>query len=357
MAEDDSYTIAPNQTLLTPIGEGVLANDTDPEGNTLTAELVSGSTAEHGTLSLQSDGLFTYTPSANFTGTDSFTYEASDGTYTSAPATVTLTVTSDAPGGTDDGGGAFQGAGLAASSGYGGASGTSGGTNPGNITTPDNFDPTFNGPGLTSPGVYAAGSHAAGSQGTSLFTAASSAPATTSFHGRTLRDASDHPREVVVVPANNVLPGGGTLLSPAMDLEGAPGGNDTLSSYSPSSFTDLSASIPALGYGLGAVPQLNLNPLSGSWYQPYPIGYASSIWNNSYDDGTWAGTDVYVAESQGSPFSKASSRLTTRLVLHISVRERQQLELFLVHRIRHFVLGERCAHHLRRDHRRDFVLQ
>ena len=92
--------------------------------------MVSGSTVEHGTLSLQSDGLFEYTPSANFAGTDTFSYEANDGTYQSTPATVAITVTSDAPGGTDDGGVAFQGPGLAASSGYGGVSGTGGRSTP-----------------------------------------------------------------------------------------------------------------------------------------------------------------------------------------------------------------------------------
>ena len=84
VAEDDSYTIAPNQTLITPIGQGVLANDTDPGGLTLTAAPVPNEGVTHGTLSLQSDGLFTYTPTANYIGPDAFTYKASDGTYTSA---------------------------------------------------------------------------------------------------------------------------------------------------------------------------------------------------------------------------------------------------------------------------------
>ena len=80
----------------------VLANDTDPEGNTLTAVLVSG--PAHGTLTLNADGSFTYTPNANFHGGDSFTYRANDGTLNSGLATVTLTVTSvnDAPLATDD---------------------------------------------------------------------------------------------------------------------------------------------------------------------------------------------------------------------------------------------------------------
>jgi VCBS repeat-containing protein len=70
---------------------GVLANDTDVENDPLTAILVSG--PAHGTLQLNADGTFTYTPSANYNGTDSFTYKANDGQADSNVATVTITVT------------------------------------------------------------------------------------------------------------------------------------------------------------------------------------------------------------------------------------------------------------------------
>ena len=56
----------------------MLANDTDVDGDTLTAVLVTG--PAHGTLTLNADGSFTYTPTANYNGTDSFTYKANDGT-------------------------------------------------------------------------------------------------------------------------------------------------------------------------------------------------------------------------------------------------------------------------------------
>ncbi len=69
---------------------GVLANDTDPNNHALTAALVTG--PAHGTLSLNGDGSFTYTPATNFVGTDSFTYNDTDGLATSNTATVTLTV-------------------------------------------------------------------------------------------------------------------------------------------------------------------------------------------------------------------------------------------------------------------------
>ena len=74
------------------------ANDTDVDaGTTLTATL--GASPANGTVTLASDGSFTYTPNANFNGTDSFTYTASDGTAVSNVATVTITVTAvnDAP--------------------------------------------------------------------------------------------------------------------------------------------------------------------------------------------------------------------------------------------------------------------
>ncbi|MCK7519846.1 MAG: Ig-like domain-containing protein [Ignavibacteriales bacterium] len=76
---------------------GVLGNDTDVEGDALRAVLVSG--PAHGSLSLKADGTFSYTPDADWNGTDSFTYKANDGSLDSAPATVTITVNpvNDAP--------------------------------------------------------------------------------------------------------------------------------------------------------------------------------------------------------------------------------------------------------------------
>ena len=55
----------------------MLANDTDVDGDTLTR--VAGHRPGHGTLTLNADGSFTYTPAANYNGTDSFTYKANDG--------------------------------------------------------------------------------------------------------------------------------------------------------------------------------------------------------------------------------------------------------------------------------------
>src|SRR6185295_884005 len=76
---------------------GVLTNDVDVDGDTLTALLAS--TTTHGTLALNANGSFTYTPNTNYNGSDSFTYRANDGTTNSGIATVTITITpvNDAP--------------------------------------------------------------------------------------------------------------------------------------------------------------------------------------------------------------------------------------------------------------------
>lgn len=69
---------------------GVLANDTDYESDVLSATLVSG--PSNGVLTLNADGSFSYTPTANWFGTDSFTYKCNDGALDSGNATVTITV-------------------------------------------------------------------------------------------------------------------------------------------------------------------------------------------------------------------------------------------------------------------------
>ena len=68
----------------------MLGDDTDAEGDDLTAVLVSG--AGDGTVTLAADGSFTYEPDANYCGDDSFTYKANDGTDDSNVATVSIDV-------------------------------------------------------------------------------------------------------------------------------------------------------------------------------------------------------------------------------------------------------------------------
>ncbi len=74
---------------------GVLANDTDVDGNTLTAIKVTD--PAHGTLMLNSNGSYTYTPATGFVGTDSFTYKANDSVVDSNVVIVAITVVDDTP--------------------------------------------------------------------------------------------------------------------------------------------------------------------------------------------------------------------------------------------------------------------
>jgi VCBS repeat-containing protein len=93
VAQPDSYALIVNE-VLTVTAPGVLANDTDPAGNPLSASLVSS--PAHGSLALDADGSLVYTPAAGYTGTDRFTYAATDGSATSGPVAVTLTVLTNA---------------------------------------------------------------------------------------------------------------------------------------------------------------------------------------------------------------------------------------------------------------------
>jgi VCBS repeat-containing protein len=96
VAQDDSYTTDEDTPLLVP-APGILGGVDD-----YTAVFVSG--PAHGTLTLNPDGSFTYTPAENFCGEDSFTYKAYDGELYSNVATVRITVTcvNDAPVAQDD---------------------------------------------------------------------------------------------------------------------------------------------------------------------------------------------------------------------------------------------------------------
>ena len=85
----DSYTVSAGASIIA--APGVLANDINPSASTLSAALVTN--VLHGTLVLNSNGGFTYTPTTNYAGTDTFTYRAIDGVSSDQQAVVTLTVT------------------------------------------------------------------------------------------------------------------------------------------------------------------------------------------------------------------------------------------------------------------------
>ncbi len=94
-AVPDTYSTAKNVKLTIASSAGVLANDTDTNGDSLTAALVTS--PAHGTLSLSANGSFSYTPASGYSGTDSFSYRANDGTANSADAIVTITILNNAP--------------------------------------------------------------------------------------------------------------------------------------------------------------------------------------------------------------------------------------------------------------------
>jgi hypothetical protein len=89
VANADAYSTDENSPLILA-APGVLANDADADGDALTAVLVTG--PSHGTLVLNANGSFTYTPNSGFNGADGFTYRANDGTDSSGLSTVTITV-------------------------------------------------------------------------------------------------------------------------------------------------------------------------------------------------------------------------------------------------------------------------
>jgi hypothetical protein len=97
LADDDEYGVPFAEPLMVE-ASGVLDNDTldgEPAGeNGATAELVSDVT--YGTLTLNSDGSFSYAPGATFDGLDAFTYRAVFGAVASE-ATVTLTACAGGP--------------------------------------------------------------------------------------------------------------------------------------------------------------------------------------------------------------------------------------------------------------------
>src|SRR5205085_2414952 len=90
-ASPDSYTVVAGTTLIVP-NSGVPANDT-AVGPYQTLQVQAASVPSHGGLTLGPGGDFVYTPAADFSGTDSFTYRVSDGTHVTPPTTVTITVT------------------------------------------------------------------------------------------------------------------------------------------------------------------------------------------------------------------------------------------------------------------------
>ena len=105
VAVDDAFSENMNQT----ISGNVLTNDSDPDNDNLTVNTTPVTPPEHGTLSLNANGTFTYTPETDYTGTDSFVYEISDDGTPSLTDQATVNITIFTPGGDDDGDGVPNG--------------------------------------------------------------------------------------------------------------------------------------------------------------------------------------------------------------------------------------------------------
>ncbi|MEM2935418.1 MAG: Ig-like domain-containing protein, partial [Candidatus Thermoplasmatota archaeon] len=96
VANDDYYSTNEDVKLVIS-APGILANDIDADNDNLTAILLNN--PSNGSLTLNSNGSFVYTPSLNYYGSDSFTYKANDGISDSNIATVYITInpTNDEP--------------------------------------------------------------------------------------------------------------------------------------------------------------------------------------------------------------------------------------------------------------------
>ncbi len=96
VANDDSYSTA-EDTPLNIASPGVLDNDNDPDGDPMTASPVND--PDHGVAVLATNGSFTYTPAADYSGPDTLSYVADDGQQSSTVTLVNIDVTpvNDAP--------------------------------------------------------------------------------------------------------------------------------------------------------------------------------------------------------------------------------------------------------------------
>jgi len=106
VTSENDAPVAANDVFVTvedmPVSGNVTGNDSDADGDSLAALLLSG--PSHGDLDFTADGSYTYTPAPDFNGLDSFTYQVSDVQEGSGPATVTLAVSpvNDAPSANND---------------------------------------------------------------------------------------------------------------------------------------------------------------------------------------------------------------------------------------------------------------
>jgi hypothetical protein len=94
VAVGESYSVT-SGNVLSVNAPGVLGNDSDIDSGSLQAQLATA--PAHGALTLNANGSFSYTPTAGYSGPDSFAYVATDGTATSGQAVVAITVNPAGP--------------------------------------------------------------------------------------------------------------------------------------------------------------------------------------------------------------------------------------------------------------------
>ncbi len=92
LAAADSYALPDSRFLLVSAANGVLKNDTPRNGLPLKAQLIAS--PQNGVFNLNEDGSFTYIPKQGFTGTDSFSYIATDNILDSSVAVATINLDS-----------------------------------------------------------------------------------------------------------------------------------------------------------------------------------------------------------------------------------------------------------------------
>jgi len=92
--DDNNYSVPQDTALQIDAVNGVLSNDSDPDGDLLSAIIVTQ--PQHGTLNIAIGGGFTYRPDTGYIGPDSFTYKANDGAADSNIATASIEVTAAA---------------------------------------------------------------------------------------------------------------------------------------------------------------------------------------------------------------------------------------------------------------------
>ncbi|MGJ8619979.1 MAG: beta strand repeat-containing protein, partial [Methylophilaceae bacterium] len=95
-AVDDTITVAEDTTFVSTVD--LDANDTDIDGDALTVVAGTFATAQGGSITIASNGSYTYTPPTNYNGPDSVDYTVTDGSLTDiGTLNITVTAVNDAP--------------------------------------------------------------------------------------------------------------------------------------------------------------------------------------------------------------------------------------------------------------------